>query len=166
MTIDRTATDVPRTILTKYAPDGNVLVTCEAMPTLSISNPSWCETIDPRTSTTSAVAGPDASLLTQPSRAILQALERAGKSVSDVDLFELNEAFAAVGVASMADLGVTDEIVNVNGGAIALGHPIGMSGTRITMTILNELARRGGGLGAAALCGGGGQGDALLVKTV
>ena len=112
------------------------------------------------------VAGPDASLLTQPSRAILQALERAGKSVSDVDLFELNEAFAAVGVASMADLGVTDEIVNVNGGAIALGHPIGMSGTRITMTILNELARRGGGLGAAALCGGGGQGDALLVKTV
>ncbi|KLR61512.1 acetyl-CoA acetyltransferase [Actinobacteria bacterium IMCC26207] len=112
------------------------------------------------------VAGPDASLLTQPSRAILQALERAGKSVSDVDLFELNEAFAAVGVASMADLRVTDEIVNVNGGAIALGHPIGMSGTRITMTILNELARRGGGLGAAALCGGGGQGDALLVKTV
>ncbi|MCX6523335.1 MAG: acetyl-CoA C-acetyltransferase [Actinobacteria bacterium] len=112
------------------------------------------------------VAGPDASLLTQPSRAILQALERAGKSVSDVDLFELNEAFAAVGVASMADLGVTDEIVNVNGGAIALGHPIGMSGTRITMTILNELVRRGGGLGAAALCGGGGQGDALLVKTV
>ena len=112
------------------------------------------------------VAGPDASLLTQPSRAILQALERAGKSVSDVDLFELNEAFAAVGVASMADLGVTDEIVNVTGGAIALGHPIGMSGTRITMTILNELARRGGGLGAAALCGGGGQGDALLVKTV
>lgn len=112
------------------------------------------------------VAGPDASLLTQPSRAIFQALERAGKTVADVDLFELNEAFAAVGCASMDDLGVTDDIVNVNGGAIALGHPIGMSGTRITMTILNELARRGGGLGAAALCGGGGQGDALLVKTV
>ncbi|HTN99131.1 MAG TPA: acetyl-CoA C-acetyltransferase [Microthrixaceae bacterium] len=112
------------------------------------------------------VAGPDASLLTQPSRSILQALERAGKSVSDVDLFELNEAFAAVGVASMKDLGITDEIVNVNGGAIALGHPIGMSGTRIVMTILNELNRRGGGLGAAALCGGGGQGDAMLVKTV
>ena len=91
------------------------------------------------------VAGPDASLLTQPSRAILQALERAGKSVADVDLFELNEAFAAVGVASMADLGITDEIVNVNGGAIALGHPIGMSGTRIVLTLLNELARRGGG---------------------
>ena len=112
------------------------------------------------------VAGPDASLLTQPSRAIFQALERAGKTVADVDLFELNEAFAAVGCASMDDLGITDEIVNVNGGAIALGHPIGMSGTRITMTILNELNRRGGGLGAAALCGGGGQGDALLVKTV
>ncbi|MBU6216984.1 MAG: acetyl-CoA C-acyltransferase, partial [Acidobacteria bacterium] len=77
------------------------------------------------------VAGPDASLLTQPSRAILSALERAGKSVGDVDLFELNEAFAAVGVASMADLGITDEVTNVNGGAIALGHPIGMSGTRI-----------------------------------
>ncbi len=112
------------------------------------------------------VAGPDPSLLTQPSRAILKALDQAGKSVADVDLFELNEAFAAVGVASMADLGVTDDIVNVNGGAIALGHPIGMSGTRIVLHLLNELGRRGGGLGAAALCGGGGQGDALLVKTV
>ena len=112
------------------------------------------------------VAGPDPSLLTQPSRAILAALEQAGKSVSDVDLFELNEAFAAVGVASMADLGITDEITNVNGGAISLGHPIGMSGTRIVITLLNELARRGGGMGAAALCGGGGQGDALLVKTI
>ncbi|MFI5044513.1 MAG: acetyl-CoA C-acyltransferase, partial [Acidimicrobiales bacterium] len=112
------------------------------------------------------VAGPDPSLLTQPSRAIFAALEQAGKSVSDVDLFELNEAFAAVGVASMKDLGISDDIVNVNGGAIALGHPIGMSGTRIVITILNELARRGGGLGAAALCGGGGQGDALLVRTI
>jgi len=112
------------------------------------------------------VAGPDPSLLTQPSRAILKALDQAGRSVSDVDLFELNEAFAAVGVASMADLGVTDDIVNVNGGAIALGHPIGMSGTRIVLHLLNELARRGGGLGAAALCGGGGQGDALLIKTI
>ncbi len=112
------------------------------------------------------VAGPDASLLTQPSRSILQALERAGKTVGDVDLFELNEAFAAVGVASMKDLGVSDDIVNVNGGAIALGHPIGMSGTRITLHILNELKRRGGGLGVAALCGGGGQGDALLVETI
>lgn len=112
------------------------------------------------------VAGPDASLLTQPSRAILSALERAGKSVGDVDLFELNEAFAAVGVASMADLGITDEVTNVNGGAIALGHPIGMSGTRIVLHILNELRRRGGGTGAAALCGGGGQGDALIVETI
>ena len=112
------------------------------------------------------VAGPDASLLTQPSKAIFQALERAGLSVSDVDLFELNEAFAAVGVASMKDLGITDEVTNVNGGAIALGHPIGMSGTRIVLTVLNELGRRGGGTGAAALCGGGGQGDAMIVKTV
>ena len=113
------------------------------------------------------VAGPDnASLLTQPSRAILKALDKAGLTVADVDLFELNEAFAAVGIASMADLGITDEIVNVNGGAIALGHPIGMSGNRLALTILHELKRRGGGLGAAALCGGGGQGDALLVRTV
>ncbi len=112
------------------------------------------------------VAGPDASLLTQPSRAIFQALERANLKVSDIDLFELNEAFAAVGAASMADLGVTDEIVNVNGGAISLGHPIGMSGTRVVLTVLNELARRGGGTGAAALCGGGGQGDALIVRTI
>ncbi len=113
------------------------------------------------------VAGPDdASLLHQPSRAIAAALERAGKSVGDVDLFEINEAFAAVGLASMAELGITDEVVNVNGGAIALGHPIGMSGNRLALTLLHELARRGGGLGAAALCGGGGQGDALLVRTV
>ncbi len=113
------------------------------------------------------VAGPDnASLLQQPSRAIMAALARAGKTVADVDLFEINEAFAAVGVASMADLGISDEIVNVNGGAIALGHPIGMSGNRLALTILHELRRRGGGLGAAALCGGGGQGDALLVRTI
>jgi acetyl-CoA C-acetyltransferase len=110
------------------------------------------------------VAGPDASLLTQPSRAILAALESAGKSVDDVSLFELNEAFAAVGLASMADLGISDDVVNVNGGAIAVGHPLGMSGTRITLTLANELRRRGGGLGAAALCGGGGQGDAILIE--
>jgi acetyl-CoA C-acetyltransferase len=110
------------------------------------------------------VAGPDPSLLTQPSRAILQAVETAGKSVSDIDLFELNEAFAAVGLASMSDLGITDEVTNVNGGAIALGHPVGMSGTRVALTLLNELKRRGGGLGAAALCGGGGQGDAILLS--
>jgi acetyl-CoA C-acetyltransferase len=112
------------------------------------------------------VAGPDASLITQPARAIKAALDRAGKQVSDLSLFELNEAFAAVGLASMQDLGITDEIVNVNGGAIAVGHPLGMSGTRITLTLLNELNRRGGGMGAAALCGGGGQGDAILVKTL
>jgi acetyl-CoA C-acetyltransferase len=113
------------------------------------------------------VAGPDsASLLHQPSRAILSALGKVGKSVSDVDLFEINEAFAAVGIASMDELGITDEIVNVNGGAIALGHPIGMSGNRIALSILHELKRRGGGTGAAALCGGGGQGDALIVETV
>jgi acetyl-CoA C-acetyltransferase len=111
------------------------------------------------------VAGPDnASLLHQPSRSILKALERVGKKVSDVDLFEINEAFAAVGVASMRDLGITDEIVNVNGGAIALGHPIGMSGNRLAITLLHELRRRGGGMGAAALCGGGGQGDALILR--
>ena len=113
------------------------------------------------------VAGPDsASLLQQPSKAILKALGKVGKSVSDVDIFEINEAFAAVGIASMADLGITDEIVNVNGGAIALGHPIGMSGNRLALTVLHELRRRGGGTGAVALCGGGGQGDALVVRTV
>jgi acetyl-CoA C-acetyltransferase len=112
------------------------------------------------------VAGPDTSLLNQPANAINLALERAGLSVGDMDLFELNEAFAAVGIASMATLGITDEIANVNGGAIALGHPIGMSGNRITLHLLNELKRRGGGKGAAALCGGGGQGDAIIVETV
>jgi acetyl-CoA C-acetyltransferase len=113
------------------------------------------------------VAGPDnASLLHQPSRSILKALDRAGKKVSDVDLFEINEAFAAVGIASMRELGISDDIVNVNGGAVALGHPIGMSGNRLALTLLHELQRRGGGMGAAALCGGGGQGDALIVRTV
>jgi acetyl-CoA C-acetyltransferase len=112
------------------------------------------------------VAGPDTSLLHQPSRAILKALDRAGKKVGDLDLFEINEAFAAVGIASMKDLGISDDIVNVNGGAISLGHPIGMSGNRITLTLLHELRRRGGGMGAAALCGGGGQGDAIIVRTI
>ncbi len=113
------------------------------------------------------VAGPDsASLLQQPSRAIMRALERAGRSLGEIDLFEINEAFAAVGLASMADLGISDEVVNVNGGAIALGHPIGMSGNRLALTMLHELRRRGGGMGAAALCGGGGQGDALIVRTI
>jgi acetyl-CoA C-acetyltransferase len=112
------------------------------------------------------VAGPDPSLLTQPSRATQQALDKAGLAVGDVDLFEFNEAFAAVGLASMDDLGISDEITNVNGGAISLGHPIGMSGTRLALTLLHELKRRGGGTGAAALCGGGGQGDALILRTI
>ena len=112
------------------------------------------------------VAGPDPSLMTQPSGAIKQALGKLGKQVSDLDLIEINEAFAAVGLASMSDLGISDENVNVNGGAIALGHPIGMSGARLVMTLINELRRRGGGLGAAALCGGGGQGDAAILRTL
>jgi acetyl-CoA C-acetyltransferase len=112
------------------------------------------------------VAGPDPSLLTQPSRAIKRALEPVDKSVTDIDLFEINEAFAAVGLAAMQDLKISDDVVNVNGGAIALGHPIGMSGTRLVVTLVNELRRRGGGLGAAALCGGGGQGDATLVRAL
>ena len=112
------------------------------------------------------VAGPDPSLLQQPSRAIKRALEPVDVKVSDIDLFELNEAFAAVGIASMRDLGITEDIVNVNGGAIALGHPIGMSGTRVVLTLINELRRRGGGLGAAALCGGGGQGEAAIVRAL
>src|SRR3954452_970566 len=112
------------------------------------------------------IAGPDPSLLTQPSRAINAALAKAGKSISDVDLFALNEAFAAVGIASMQDPGITDELTNVDGGAVALGHRTGMSGNRLALHILNELRRRGGGLGAAALCGGGGQGDAILLQTL
>jgi acetyl-CoA C-acetyltransferase len=112
------------------------------------------------------VAGPDTSLLHQPSGAIKQALGKLGEQVSALDLIEINEAFAAVGVASMQDLGVTDEIVNVNGGAIALGHPIGMSGTRVVLTLIDELKRRGGGLGAASLCGGGGQGEAAILRTL
>ncbi len=113
------------------------------------------------------VAGPDsASLLQQPSGAIRAALDRGGLALGEVDLFEINEAFAAVGLASMADLGIPADVVNVNGGAIALGHPIGMSGNRLALTLLHELRRRGGGTGAAALCGGGGQGDALLMRTV
>jgi acetyl-CoA C-acetyltransferase len=112
------------------------------------------------------VAGPDPSLLTQPSRAIVQALAKTGTSLADVDLFEINEAFAAVGLSSMDDLGIPEEKVNVNGGAIALGHPVGMSGTRVALTALQELKRRGGGLAAVSLCGGGGQGDAALLRSL
>ena len=109
------------------------------------------------------VAGPDASLLSQPSNAILKALGRAGKTVADVDLFEINEAFAAVALQSMRDLDIDDTNVNVNGGAISMGHPVGASGARLALHLALELGRRGGGLGAAGLCGGGGQGEALLL---
>lgn len=113
------------------------------------------------------VAGPDnPSLNLQPANAIRAALAKTDLEVGDVDLFELNEAFAAVGIASARDLGISLDVVNVNGGAIALGHPIGMSGNRLALTLLYELRRRGGGVGAAALCGGGGQGDSLIVRTV
>ena len=113
------------------------------------------------------VSGPDnASLLHQPSNAIMKALSKIDMKVSDIDLFEINEAFAAVGIASTQHLGVPSDVVNVNGGAIALGHPIGMSGNRLALTLLHELRRRGGGVGAASLCGGGGQGDALIVRAL
>jgi len=110
------------------------------------------------------VAGPDSTLQLQPANAIAKAAEREGIAVSDIDLFELNEAFAAVGIESSRQLGISEDKVNVNGGAIALGHPVGMSGARIVLHLALELQRRGGGVGAAALCGGGGQGDALIVR--
>jgi acetyl-CoA C-acetyltransferase len=110
------------------------------------------------------VAGPDNSLHSQPSGAIERALAKADLTVADLDLIEINEAFAQVVIQSMRDLKVTDEIVNVNGGAIALGHPIGMSGARVVLTLALSLKKNGGGLGAAALCGGGGQGDALIIR--
>ncbi|NNN00967.1 MAG: acetyl-CoA C-acetyltransferase [Acidimicrobiaceae bacterium] len=110
------------------------------------------------------VAGPDTSLLTQPSRAIAKAAAKAGLEVTAMDLFEINEAFAAVGLASADDLGIDEAKINVNGGAIALGHPVGMSGTRLALTALHELRRRGGGVAAVALCGGGGQGDAAILR--
>ncbi|OLF08125.1 acetyl-CoA acetyltransferase [Actinophytocola xinjiangensis] len=110
------------------------------------------------------VAGPDASLHEQPANAISAALAKAGRTVEDLTLVEINEAFAAVGIVSTRSLGISEDIVNVNGGAIALGHPIGASGARLVVHLAYELKRRGGGLGAAALCGGGGQGDALLLS--
>jgi acetyl-CoA C-acetyltransferase len=109
------------------------------------------------------VAGPDNSLHSQPANAIMSALGKCGRTVADLDLIEINEAFASVGIESTKELGVDPDIVNVNGGAIALGHPIGMSGARLVLTLALELRRRGGGTGAAALCGGGGQGDALII---
>ncbi|NNG34567.1 acetyl-CoA C-acetyltransferase [Nakamurella aerolata] len=119
----------------------------------------WLAEIGPH----GVVAGPDSSLQSQPANAIKAACAKAGIDPKDLDLIEINEAFAAVGIASTRELGVSEEIVNVNGGAIALGHPIGMSGARLVLTLALELKRRGGGTGAAALCGGGGQGDALLL---
>jgi len=110
------------------------------------------------------VAGPDASLQSQPANAIKKAIAREGIDVADLDLVEINEAFASVGIQSMRELGIGPDIVNINGGAIALGHPIGMSGARIALHLALELRRRGGGVGAAALCGGGGQGDALVLR--
>ena len=110
------------------------------------------------------VAGPDNSLHSQPSNAIKQALAKAGRTTADLDLIEINEAFAAVAIQSMRDLGIKNDVVNVNGGAIAIGHPIGASGARIALHLAHELRRRGGGLGAAGLCGGGGQGEALLLR--
>jgi acetyl-CoA C-acetyltransferase len=110
------------------------------------------------------VAGPDSTLQMQPANATKLACEKEGIGISDLDLVEFNEAFAAVGIDSTRALGLDESIVNVNGGAIALGHPVGMSGTRIVLHLALELKRRGGGVGAAALCGGGGQGDALIVR--
>jgi acetyl-CoA C-acetyltransferase len=112
------------------------------------------------------VAGPDNSLLNQPSRAIIKAAGKAGVDVSAIDLFEINEAFAAVGLASVDDLGIDEAKVNVNGGAIALGHPVGMSGTRLVLSALLELRRRGASTAAVALCGGGGQGDAAVLQAL
>lgn len=110
------------------------------------------------------VAGPDASLQSQPSNAIAKALKREGLTPDDIDLFEINEAFASVAIQSMRELGLAPENVNVNGGAISMGHPVGMSGARLVLHLALELKRRGGGVGAAGLCGGGGQGDALLIR--
>ena len=110
------------------------------------------------------VAGPDSTLQLQPAAATVKACEKEGINPTDLDLVEFNEAFAAVGISSARELGIDDAKVNVNGGAIALGHPVGMSGARITLHLALELKRRGGGVGAAALCGGGGQGDALIVR--
>ncbi|HET6742972.1 MAG TPA: acetyl-CoA C-acetyltransferase [Kribbella sp.] len=111
-----------------------------------------------------SVAGPDSTLQSQPANAITKACSKEGVQPTDLDLIEINEAFAAVGIASARELQVSEDKVNVNGGAIALGHPIGMSGARLVLHLALELGRRGGGLGAAALCGGGGQGDALIIR--
>ena len=121
---------------------------------------TWVAEIGPH----GVVAGPDSTLQSQPARAIAKACAREGLDPKDLDLVEINEAFAAVGIASTRELGLDPRKVNVNGGAIAMGHPLGMSGARIALHLALELRRRGGGVGAAALCGGGGQGDALIIR--
>ena len=110
------------------------------------------------------VAGPDTALHLQPANATRKAAQKASLDPSKLDMYEFNEAFAAVSLAAAKDLGLSEDKVNVNGGAVALGHPIGMSGARLILTLAYELKRRGGGVGAAALCGGGGQGDALIIR--
>jgi acetyl-CoA C-acetyltransferase len=110
------------------------------------------------------VAGPDNSLHSQPARAIEAAVKREGIAAADLDLVEINEAFAAVALQSVADLGIDADVINADGGAIALGHPVGASGARLALHLALALRRRGGGVGAAALCGGGGQGDALVLR--
>lgn len=138
----------------------SALIICSAEKAAELGAPILAEIVS-----YGQVAGPDsASLLTQPAAALTQALDKAGMGTSDVDLWELNEAFAAVGLASMEQLGIDDSVVNVNGGAIALGHPVGMSGNRLALTMIHELKRRGGGVGAAGLCGGGGQGDGIVLR--
>ncbi|MFY0406176.1 acetyl-CoA C-acyltransferase, partial [Solicola sp. PLA-1-18] len=121
---------------------------------------TWIAEIGPSAS----VSGPDSTLQMQPANAIAKACAKGGIDPASLDLVEINEAFAAVGIASARELGIDEDKVNVNGGAIAVGHPIGMSGARIVLHLALELARRGGGTGAAALCGGGGQGDALVIS--
>ncbi|MBT0568235.1 acetyl-CoA C-acetyltransferase [Williamsia sp. CHRR-6] len=139
--------------------DGAVAVVVMSKAKATELGLAWLAEIGPH----GVVAGPDSSLQSQPANAIEKACARAGITPADLDLVEINEAFAAVGLASTEQLGIDPAIVNVNGGAIAIGHPIGISGARITLHLALELARRGGGTGAAALCGAGGQGDALII---
>ena len=135
---------------------------------LVLSSDEWAKANDRKALATivaqAAVADDFAYLARTPAAATKAALDKAGLKIEDIDLFEINEAFASVAINSMRTLEVDESKVNVNGGAIALGHPIGASGARILMTLVNELRRRGGGLGVAAICSGGGQGDAVIVE--
>jgi acetyl-CoA C-acetyltransferase len=168
-----TTTESLRSLRPAFAPDGTITagtasqISDGAAAVVVMSKEAAAERGLPVLATVGAhgvVAGPDSSLQSQPSGAIRRALARAGLDVGDLDLIEINEAFAAVVVQSMRDLGVGPDKVNVNGGAVAIGHPIGASGARLALHLAYELRRRGGGLGAAALCGGGGQGSALLLR--